>query len=82
MAPRLAGFEWTSDVRLRVMLRDFQLNEMPAAMIERFRDRIRSGVTEKQTRYARADGLTIELVDEQTKEVMDTVTSAPHGGAK
>lgn len=70
---RIERIDWPADDAVRVVLREFPMQGMPAPVREKFVDRIRGGVREAATAHAGA-AITVELVDAQSGQVMETIT--------
>jgi cytochrome c-type biogenesis protein CcmH/NrfG len=74
MGPRIVGFEWSSAVAGRVLLRDFPMEAMPAAVRDKFTGRLADELRGAQA-AAKVDGAPrMELADASSGAVMATVT--------
>lgn len=84
-AAKIDRIDWAAPDRVRVVLREFPMDGMPAAIRERFIDRIRTGLRESAARHAPAPPPRVELVDAATGAIMETITvsdaGAPASGA-
>lgn len=74
MGPRIVRFEWSSPVAGRVVLKDFPMEAMPAAVLEKFTGRLADELRGAQA-AAKVDGAPrMELADASSGAVMATVT--------
>jgi tetratricopeptide (TPR) repeat protein len=75
VGPRVTAFEWTGQTAARAKIADFPMDQMPPFA----RTKFKSGMAEKLAAVAKGAGVpgtvTIELVDEASGRVMDTLTS-------
>lgn len=76
VGPRVVGFEWTGATTGRVKLADFPMDRMPPFARVKFK----SAMADKIAAVAKADGIAgpvkVELVDNASGNVMDTLDSA------
>jgi cytochrome c-type biogenesis protein CcmH/NrfG len=70
---RIDRIDWTGDNSARVLLRGFPMNGMPAAVREKFVDRVRGGLRQAKSDHQVTAALTVELVDAESGTVMETV---------
>jgi tetratricopeptide (TPR) repeat protein len=74
VGPKLDRIEWSDDQKLKVILREFPMDQMPPFARDKFTDRIKTGVRENKEKYGIGGSVTVELVDSASGRVMDTVT--------
>lgn len=81
VGPRVASFEWTGPASVRVKIADFPMDRMPPFARAKFK----SGMTEKMQAVATADGVagavTVEIVDNASGAVMETLDTSAAGAA-
>jgi tetratricopeptide (TPR) repeat protein len=74
MGPRIVGFQWSSAVAGRVLLRDFPMEAMPVAVRDKFTGRLADELRGAQA-ATKIDGAPrMELADASSGAVMATVT--------
>lgn len=71
---RIDRIEWPGDSAVRVVLREFPMDGMPAPVRETFVTRLRNGLREGKRSHQATAPLTVELVDAGTGRVMETFT--------
>lgn len=76
VGPRVVSFEWTGPSSARAKLKDFPMDRMPPFARAKFK----TVMADKIAAVAKADGIagpvTVELVDEASGSVMDTLNTA------
>jgi len=73
MGPKVDRFEWKGD-SVRVVLNQFPMTAMPEFVRKQLEDRIRSQITEQKTAHKVKDQVNVEIVDDSSGQVMDTIT--------
>jgi tetratricopeptide (TPR) repeat protein len=76
MGPRISRIEWTTAASARMFLQNFPMAGMPAEVRERFLGKLRTQVNDAKTANNLNDTVTIELIDADTNQVMDTLSTA------
>lgn len=71
--PKIFAFEWSSALVGRVRLRDFPMQAMPEVVRQKFLDRVKSQLAEAKRQSAVAGAAELQLVDDQSGQVMATV---------
>jgi len=71
---RIDRIDWPSAAAVRVVLREFPMDGMPAPVRETFVSRLRSGVRAGKRSHQSTAPLTVELVDATSGRVMETFT--------
>ena len=75
VGPRVTAFEWTGATSARAKIADFPMDQMPPFARVKFK----SGMAEKLAAVAREAGqsgtVNVELIDEASGRVMDTLSS-------
>ncbi len=71
---RIDRIDWPNDAAVRVVLREFPMDGMPAPVRETFVSRLRSGVRAGKRSHQSTAPLTVELVDATSGRVMETFT--------
>lgn len=74
MASKVQRLEWTGPHTARLYLNDFPMKAMGEQMQTMFMDRMRGRFKEQKQAHGVTDTTTVELVDNASGEVMDTVT--------
>jgi len=81
VGPRVVGFEWTGSASVRVKTADFPMDRMPPFARAKFK----TGMSEKIQTVATADGIAgpvkVEIVDNASGAVMETLETAAAPGA-
>ena len=75
IGPKVQGFDWSGNAKVRVMIRDFPMNAMPDAVRGMFTSKIKSELDAAIKSYSITGPVTIEMVDPSTNTVMETVNS-------
>ncbi len=75
MGPRISRIEWSSPTTARVLFQNFPMSAMPAEVRERFLGKLRTQLTEARNTNNINNPVTIELVDADTNQVMDTLST-------
>jgi hypothetical protein len=75
VGPRVTGFEWTGAQAARAKISDFPMDQMPPFALAKFK----SGMADKLAAVAKEAGVagsvSIDLVDQASGRVMDTLSS-------
>jgi hypothetical protein len=71
---KLDRIDWTDDQHLKVVVREFPMEQMPPFAREKFFDRIKTGLRENKGKHGIANSVTVELVDSASGKVMDSVS--------
>lgn len=74
VGPKLDRIDWTDDHKLKVVLREFPMDQMPPFAKEKFTERIKTGLRENKAKHGITGSVTVELVDSATGSVMDSVS--------
>lgn len=75
MGPRIARIEWSAPTAARVFFQNFPMAAMPAEVRERFLGKLRTQVAEATKTNSVGSPATIELVDMDTQQVMETIST-------
>jgi len=75
MGPRISQIEWLSAAKARVLFQNFPISAMPPEVRERFLGKMRLQVTEVKQTNNITDQVTIEFVDADTNQVMETLST-------
>jgi tetratricopeptide (TPR) repeat protein len=76
MGPRLSRIEWSAATKARVLFQNFPMSGMPPEVRERFLGRLRTQVTAAKTANNVNDIVQLELIDADTNQIMDTLSTA------
>jgi len=76
MGPRISRIEWSATAKARVLFQNFPMSGMPAEVRERFLGKLRTQINEAQVANNVSGPVTIELIDADTNQLMDTLTTA------
>ncbi|MBI3302329.1 MAG: tetratricopeptide repeat protein [Deltaproteobacteria bacterium] len=76
MGPRISRIEWPAPAEAQVFFQNFPMAAMPPDVRERFLGKLRTQVTEAQSANRISGTAKIELIDADTKQVMETITTA------
>jgi len=76
MGPRLNRIEWLATTKARVLFQNFPMSAMPPEMRARFLEKLRTQISEAKSANHINDPISIELLDTETNQVMDTLTMA------
>jgi tetratricopeptide (TPR) repeat protein len=76
MGPRINRIEWTTSASARVLLQNFPMAGMPTEVRERFLGKLRVQINEAKATNNVSDTVTIELIDTDTNQIMDTLSTA------
>jgi len=71
--PKVASVEWPAPDKGRVLMNSFPMGAMPDAMRTMYLDKMTNGVREAKTKFAMAGPVAIEIVDQESGDVMATV---------
>lgn len=71
---RIERIDWSGEDAVRVVLREFPMQSMPGPVREKFVERIRGGVRDAAALHGGGPAITVELVDAQSGQVMETIT--------
>lgn len=75
MGPRIRRIEWSAPTTARVLFQNFPISAMPPEVRERFLGKLRSQITEAKNSQHLDGQVSIELIDEDTNHVMETLTT-------
>lgn len=73
VGPKLDRIDWADDRTVKVVLREFPMDQMPPFARDKFTERIKTGVRDNKARYNVTGSVTVQLVDSASGRVMDTV---------
>lgn len=76
MGPRISRIEWAAPTRARVLFQNFPMSAMPPEVRERFLGKLREQVNEAKKTNRISDAVMIELIDADTNQIMDTLSTA------
>lgn len=76
MGPRISRIEWLAPAEAQVFFQNFPMAAMPPEVRERFLGKLRMQVTEAKSANGIGGPAKIELIDADTKQVMETITTA------
>jgi tetratricopeptide (TPR) repeat protein len=76
MGARINRIEWPSPTNARVLLQNFPMAGMPAEVRERFLSKLRTQVKDAKTANNLSNTITIELLDADTNQTMETISTA------
>lgn len=76
MGPRISRIEWPTAAQARVLFQNFPISAMPPEVRERFLDKLRLQISDAKNANKISDSVTIELIDIDTNQVMETLTMA------
>jgi tetratricopeptide (TPR) repeat protein len=74
MASKVQKLEWTGPTSARLYLNDFPMTAMGDAMRTMFLDRMRTRFKEQKKAFGVTEKTTVELVDNASGQVMDTIS--------
>ena len=75
MAPKIVRIEWSSQTEAQVFFRNFPMAGMPQSVREGFRKKLHNQITDAQQKNGVSGQVTVELVDIDTQQVMETITT-------
>ncbi len=75
VGPKIAGFEWPKPTEGRLRLREFPMQGMPEMVRNKFLDRVKKNLADAKAQTKTEGTVRLDLVDEQSGQVMATVTS-------
>lgn len=75
MGPRIDRIEWLAPAEAQVFFQNFPMGGMPPEVRERFLGKLRTQVTEAKSANSISGTAKIELIDTDTKQVMETITT-------
>ncbi len=73
LASKVQRFDWQDDERLSAVLTGFPMDQMPESMRDLFLGRMKDRIAQAKSASGVDSPLTIELVDFESGEVMDTI---------
>ena len=76
MAPKIVRIEWPSQTEAQVFFRNFPMAGMPQTVREGFRKKLQAQITGAQQKNGVSGQVTVELVDIDTQQVMERITTA------
>jgi tetratricopeptide (TPR) repeat protein len=76
MGPRISRIEWLTAKKARVLFQNFPMSGMPAEVRERFLGKLRTQINEVKIANKVSDPVIIELIDADTNQLMDTLSTA------
>ena len=76
MGPRISRIEWLTAKKARVLFQNFPMSGMPAEVRERFLGKLRTQINEVKIANKVNDPVIIELIDADTNQLMDTLSTA------
>jgi len=76
MAPKIVRIEWSSQTGAQVFFRNFPMAGMPQSVREGFRKKLHNQITDAQQKTGVSGQVTVELVDIDTQQVMERITTA------
>ena len=75
MGPRISRIEWTAPAEAQVFFQNFPMSAMPQEVRERFLGKLRTQVTEAKSATSVRSMAKIELIDADTNQIMETITT-------
>ena len=75
MAPKIVRIEWLSQTRARVFFRNFPMAGMPQTVRDGFREKLRDQLVDARQKAGVSGLATVELIDIDTQQVMETLTT-------
>ncbi len=75
MAPKIVRIEWPSQTQARVFFRDFPMAGMPQTVRNSFREKLQGQLIDAGQKTGVRDLATVELIDMDTQQVMETLTT-------
>ena len=75
MAPKIVRIEWPSQTRARVFFRNFPMAGMPQTVRDSFREKLQSQLSDAGQKAGVNGVATVELIDIDTQQVMETLTT-------
>jgi hypothetical protein len=76
MAPKIVRIEWQSQTEAQVFFRNFPMAGMPQTVREGFRKKLQAQISGAQRKNNVGGQVTVELVDIDTQQVMERITTA------
>ncbi len=76
MGPRISRIEWPTPAEAQVFFQNFPMSAMPPEVRERFLGKLRMQVTEAKSANSINGTAKIELIDADTNQVMEIITTA------
>ncbi|HJY82077.1 MAG TPA: tetratricopeptide repeat protein [Candidatus Binatia bacterium] len=75
MGPRISRIEWLAPAEAHVFFQNFPMSAMPQEVRERFLGKLRTQVTEAKSANSISSMAKIELIDADTNQIMETITT-------
>jgi tetratricopeptide (TPR) repeat protein len=75
MGPRISRIEWPTAATARVLFQNFPISAMPPEVRERFLGKMRTQIADAKNSNHFGEQVQIELIDIDTNQVMDTLTT-------
>ena len=75
MAPKIVRIEWPSHTEAKVFVRNFPMAGMPQTVRDSFRKKLQGHITDAQQKNGISGVVTVELIDIETQQVMETLTT-------
>ena len=75
MAPKIVRIEWPSQTQARVFFRNFPMAGMPQTVRDNFREKLRGQIIDARQKTGISGLATVELIDIETRQVMETLTT-------
>ncbi len=75
MAPKIVRIEWLSQTQARVFFRNFPMAGMPQTVRDSFREKLRGQIIDTRQKTGISGVATVELIDIDTRQVMETLTT-------
>lgn len=76
MGTRINRIEWSAAAQARVLFQNFPISGMPPEVRERFLEKLRRQISEARNTNKVGEAITIELIDMDTNQVMETLAMA------
>ncbi len=75
MAPKIVRIEWLSSTQAQVFFRNFPMAGMPQTVRDGFREKLRGQLIDAGQKTGSSEVATVELIDIDTQQVMETLTT-------
>jgi len=75
VGPKIVKIEWPSPTAGQVRLHDFPMQAMPEMVRQKFLDRLKTELSEAKKKTASSGEAKLDLVDDQSGQVMATITA-------
>jgi hypothetical protein len=75
VGPKIVAFEWPKPTEGRLRLRDFPMQGMPEMVRQKFLDRVKGNLADAKRETKASGSVHLDLVDEQSGQVMASVTA-------